>query len=116
MASHFANTNADDAQPRTSAGSTGAMPVTLPTLGSEPAPAAATDDVAPDVQLGGAAQRLVSSYDRESLTRVRRKHRSHRWRPVLIGLGIFALAIALVAGAFAYWVSTLDRTMRVDPE
>ena len=112
MASHFADNSDDRVDVNLTPGTQATTPV-IPRIDD------ADDDlpqaVTSDVQLGGAAQCLISSHDRENLTRVRRKRRSGK-RAVLIGLGIVALSIALVSGLFAYWVSTLDRTMRMDPE
>ena len=112
MASHFADNSDDRVDVNLTPGTQATTPV-IPRIddADDDLPQAFTSDV----QLGGAAQRLISSYDRENLTRVRRKRRSGK-RAVLIGLGIVALSIALVSGLFAYWVSTLDRTMRMDPE
>lgn len=80
-----------------------------------PAPTPTTASTHTDLSFAATAQRLASSYDDQNLRRVRRKHRSGK-RNVLIALGIALLAIALVAGAVAYWLGTLDRTMRMDPE
>lgn len=55
---------------------------------------------------------LGSSFDNESLTRVRHK-RKKRKNPVIIGLAIAAGAVLLVIGLVFYWMLTLDHDMHM---
>jgi LCP family protein required for cell wall assembly len=57
----------------------------------------------------------ASPQDHDGLRRVRRRHSSHK-KNLTIGLGILGVSVALLAGIVLFWVSSLDRSMRMDPE
>jgi LCP family protein required for cell wall assembly len=57
----------------------------------------------------------ASSQDHEGLRRVRRRHSTYK-KNLTIGLGILGASVVLLAGIVLFWVSSLDRSMRMDPE
>lgn len=98
MAKHFAQIDGGD---------TGPKPVTeIPVI--ERASEEVDDE--PNLEL----EVLKSSYDSENLRRVRKKRKTRK-NPLLIALAIVGGGLLLLGGLFAYWLATLDHSLKMDP-
>ena len=97
--------NAAQEEAPVSAGDTVLRPI--PTID-----AAAGDD---DARVEPDLPALKSSYNSEGLKRVRRKH-TKRKNPLLIGLAIAAGVVLLLGGIVVYWVTSLNRSLQIEPE